>query len=149
MPDLDSRIGRWIHASAAWYFSETLTHHLHVDGKTRETEELTEWYELRVWRINKIQRTKDFWDVTVWIDIACMAYHDTNAYKLTDLIGEVESSMIRAFPLYQFDEVLPDPVVQLSCFDREEGPETIFLGEINSDLKLFQANVSCKYEVNI
>lgn len=149
MADLETNLDRWIIASSAWHFSETLNYHLHVDGKERETQTLTEWYELRVWRIDKKQRTKLHWDVEVWIDIACMAYQGPNAYLLQDLVGEVNAAFVRTFQLYEFDKVILDPVTELSCFDREEGPETIFLGEINSDLKLFQANVSCKYEVNI
>jgi hypothetical protein len=145
---MNASLDRWIKSSLAKHFS-SLSEHLHVEGAHRQTEELEKWFELRIWRISKKQRTKNSWNVFVDIDIACMCIHTNNAYLVEDLSGEAESKMLTSLPLYQYDEAITLPITQLSCFDRVIDPEVIPLGEVKPGLKLFQTNVTSQYEVRI
>lgn len=140
-------IDRWLLASVAYHFDTTLTEHVHVDGEARFTDDKEKWYEIRMPRIRKVQRTKSYWDVFVQIDVACMSI-DSNAYGVQDLTGKAYEAMTNTIKVYEYNKSGSHGEL-IGCLEREEDPRTMNFGEIKPDAKLYQSAVISNYRIGV
>lgn len=116
-----------------------------VDGEDRETEDLTEWFELRVVGPRFFEQHDRHWRGNVTIDLAMMHVQTSNVYNASILHGKGQA----AFP-YQIKVLDDADVFVANLINNPENENDINLtkfGVINKQLRLNQSTLESDYRI--
>jgi hypothetical protein len=98
-----SNIALWCASSIAKHVkSKVGSIHLHVEGFTRETASLSEWFELRITGPLRTLITKDQYKVEYVIDLGMVCVSNVNAYRLQSLLDVGLAALTNEIPVYRY-----------------------------------------------
>lgn len=101
--ELNQSLLLWCNASIADHFSTKLGEkHLHVEGFVRETDSLTEWFELRITGPQGTIITYNQSKMLFTVDLGIVIVNGENGYALQSLIGLGLAAFTNNIPVYRY-----------------------------------------------
>lgn len=147
---LEHQLVRWVKASINTHFYNLRQGvHLHLEGRKRQTEGLSEWYELRVDGPIVICTTKKKFKLECIINILINVALQNNIHRIDELTGRVENMFTRCIPVYRYgpstdpenDNSFISHLVQRSELD------IVNFGELKNQVELTQMTLEQEYDM--
>ena len=122
-----------------------------MDGDDRKTDDHNNWYEARIYGVSL--RT---YDSLFSLAISCMAEMgaNVNAFRSEDMADEVISVIEGGFTIYQYEDntsqtdIDAGTVTVEGCVELISEPIITPMGEIRTDIKLYQTDVTANFRIN-
>ena len=146
---------RWSKASVSDHFATKLSP-LFIEGQHRDTDEDTNFFELRMDGPRLLEVSKDYWKLRIEINVLCQSVmNETDYHVIDDMVGLAQSAFVNAIHVYRYGNRVGDDNSFVGCYilqqDRRkiDYTETHVLGQIDIRTKLLQSMVEAHYVMDL
>ena len=146
---------RWILASIYKYFEDNKSIPMFVEADERETDKVSQYFELRVDGPISKEINKNYFHLTLDIGtLICSIIDKRKLYTQATNSGKIAGLMIRCIPIYKYGGETGDNeslVFQITRKDggRRDGIEIKHIGQVEPSIPLNRSIVEAKYEVKL
>jgi len=152
---INANWGRWIYASVCDHF-ETYrdTLHMFLEGQLRETDELQQFFELRVDGPYYQQINKGWWKLIVEVNaIITVAKNDTDFHAIRLWTDFVASLFTNTINIYRYGDEPGDDNTYVDCLMAMDGYrrklQVSHFGQLQKADEILQAGVERHYQVEL
>jgi hypothetical protein len=148
---------RWIFASVAKHFNaigELNEIHCHVEGFPRHTDELTEWFEVRMDGPYTKEHSDDAYELRVEINLGInvVVGPDVNAYRDKQIQGILTEGFVDNICIYKLGDTEEDDGSEIGYLEILTGFRerivTSNFGVINAQTGINQSSIEAHYRIN-
>ena len=149
---------RWSKASISKHFDDLLSSSfpLFIENQHRDTDEKTDFFELRVDGPRLLETSKDCWKIRVEVNILCQSVmNDKDYHIIDDMVGLAQSAFTNEITVCRFGTRVGDDDGFLGCFVLQQDIRTIDfiegnrLGQVDIQTKLLQSMVEAHYVMDL
>lgn len=144
---------RWIVASFAKHFTDTLTGNLsvYVEGADRKTNDKSDYCELRIDGPFGKERSKDEWELTLEVNVLVTSIKDEqDAYKIHRSNGFVAAAFASMISILRLGTGIQDDEGIEGCLIlRSEQREALIIsnfGQVENEVRVMQSTVEGHYK---
>lgn len=142
---------RWIFASlTTWFESQRAGVKLFIEGDDHDTADLADYFEFRMNGPHMWEKSKDFWEFQVTINI--LVVHKMDAVSIHTFhanIGKMVAAFVNGIIMYRFGEGNEDDQQPFGCMQlmtsKADAVQVDHLGQVKSEIKEMQAMVQGTY----
>ena len=142
----------WIRASIQKHFEQKLDTFVQMEGYTRQTEDLREWFELRPDLISCRRITKTQRRYVYDIDLACVVEAAfPNKMRLEQMVGEaLNKAYTYSIPVYRLGNVAVNPLfdgTHIGCLEEEKEQDRQV--DTLKNNQIHQSSISVRYVITL
>ena len=140
----------WIIRSVTKHFTSSLSAYTtYVEGTTRKTSALEQFFELRVDGPDSLGLTKGQWRLDIVVNILIQVAVVDRSFNNDDKLIGLATAAMTAIDVYRYGDGVDDDDTLLGCLQRVSGPEAHKFGILKPELKVIQATVESMYSISL
>lgn len=149
----DPRIDRWIFQSIHKHFvAQQKDWKLYIEGEIRDTNQATEWVELRIDGPFSRQLGPTNWFARIEVNVLISVSTHTDLYAPQRISGEVAQILAMPIEIKKYGTELEDTQEHFSCLKLEQGARDVGIvtsnfGQANPKIPITQMTVEAHYSL--
>ena len=152
---LSHKYSLWILKSINLHFAGLLNRHVYYEGANRDTESLSEWFEVRIDGPSIKQLTRGQFRANVEVNILCIAVNGPNRmYLLRQMLAEAAEAMKTDILIKRYGDINEDPDNDRSligCLELLKTPkddiDIAYFGRVQPQTEMQQGSAEARYRI--
>lgn len=153
MSNVPVQYSLWTIRSINKYFDTALGDvHKHFEGYQRDTEDKSEWFEVRLDGPSFKQFTQTDFRAYIQINILAVMVEQNNALRLREMLALAANAMEHCLPVYKYGSIEIDPLNTqelIGCYHRSKEEkrdlDIAFFGKLQPQTAMQQGSVESSY----